>query len=698
MSEMMRGQPVQTAQPYLIEESGARTVVRYALPWALGIIVLLAGWIAHRAWGEGPALPWITAALAIATLVLTWLGWREAQTRHLGPTGRAHVAGTIGATGLWLLLATVLGPFTRGVIDSWGLLAVCMAVSWNVRCALQRTKGSTRSDDDGPTTPRKAGKALLASLGLHGEDLKATEVNEHRIGGRLLLTSGNNTVDDATKKAPQLATALGIPKSGVRFVEDPNNAAEADFSFTLRDVLTKATPWPGATSVGGTVFDPIPMGLYETGERFVKTVADKAGAKHELIQGTTGSGKSSGERVEMCELMTRREVALIIVDTEKGTQSFGAAAAGLAWFITDPKTAERFFKRLKRVIKQRASYLGAHGLDAWQPGCGLTFLVVQIEEASNLFAEIGDEQVELLVKAARSAGISIKVSLQRPDHTQISTTLRAQLGTISCYGMSQDDPVCLLPEAVLDAGASPQRWGDRQPGCCYVSGTGITVGKASTPLRTYEITPDVLRAHAEKYGPHMDPIDGFTIQAFGELWANRVPPTELVARLNAQALRAAGMPTQVEGKVVDASDLDDEEIEEENDVDSDDEMDEVGELTPEEMGVNIKDDDPDGTSIDDPIESLGHEIVFREPAQEVSPDEARAVVADRIAEFEEAGKDTIRVPDFADLVVERFRSRAWFRKELLRLVKEVGRLVDEGDGEFRIVPVDPSGDDQESAA
>jgi hypothetical protein len=436
----------------------------------------------------------------------------------------------------------------------------------------------------------------------------------------------------------------------------------------------------------------MPMGLYETGKRLVKILADGAGAKHELTQGASGAGKSSGTRIEVCELMTRRQVAAIMIDTKKGTQAFGPAAPGLAWFITDDATAEKVLRRLQKfVIPARTSYLGAKGLDAWRPGCGLTFLVVYIEEASGLFAEIGDDEVTEISKAARSAGITLKISLQRPDYTQMSTTLRGQLGSITCYGMASDDPVCMLPEAVQDAGADPQRWGDRMPGCCYVSGTGISVGDASTPARTYDITPAQLKEHAELYGPRMDPIDGVTIKAFGELWAKRIPPVDLVKQLNEEALRSAGEPVgQIESDVVEA-----ELVDEENEkTEADDEPEETGSLTPEEMGVTTFDDDPDDTvSIDDPIEPLGTEMTFGEAKSEVSVADARAAVAECIRGFELAGRDTIRVPDFSDLIIELPRSRAWYRKELKRLV-QLGRLKDDGGGEFTIVPdVDISADD-----
>jgi hypothetical protein len=657
-------------------------LVRHVVPWFLLLLVLAAGLISHVSWGGAAALPWITAAITPAVGGLTWLAWTVCRVRHVGPAGRAHVAGTVAAAGLWFLGATVAGPLSHPVLDLWGLVGTFLAVSWNLRLVLHRSR---REEDDEPNTPRRAGRALMASLGIRGAELRPEHVDPNRVSGTLALT-GEHTVEDVQKRAHQLAAALEIPRSGVRFTEDPDNAGRADFCLTMRDMLKVSTPWPGPSAVGGTVFDPIPMGLYETGEVLCKTIANKSGAKHELQQGTTGAGKSSGTGVELCELMPRREVALIVVDTVKGIQGFGPAAPGLALFVIDERRAKRFMKRLLPVIKARTDYLGAKKLREWVPGCGLTFLVIQLEEAGILLEELGKEVTDAL-KAARSAGISLKVSLQRPSHDEIPTTARAQLGSVSCYGMAADDPVCLLPDAVQDAGADPRRWGDRQPGCLYFAGTGVTVAQAATPARTYDLTVDVMGQVAERFGPQMDPIDSVTTRALGDLWTDRIPPVEVVARATAQAL--GGLPAAPaspvgelpgRGDQADGGDL------------------AVTGMSPEEMGVSTPDPDPEVTgSIDDGMESVGVDFAFGKPPSEVSPGQAREAVAGRLAEIEGAGRDTVRVPDFSDLVRAGLRSRGWFRKELLRLVA-VGRLVDEGDGEFRIVPGRDVPDDAARAA
>src|SRR5699024_9945960 len=390
--------------------------------------------------------------------------------------------------------------------------------------ALRKPDNKTNNEQK---TPSHHGKNLLDSLGVKGAGFTPTEIEPSRVAGEIEM-DGSSTSEDVQKKSHHMAAALGVPKAGVRITPDDSNAGKAELSVALHDVLGSSTPWPGPAHPGGTPFDPVPIGMYETGKVATKTVANEAGAKHEIQQGITGSGKSEGSGVELAELMSRRETAIIVIDTVKGIQSFGEAADGLHGLITDVQLGHPIIKRPKHVIKSRTDYLGAHGYKAWKPGCGLTFLLLQIEEAPIFLEDLDGDELKAVAKAARSAGISLKISLQRPSFDELDTTTRSQFGGVACYGMASDDGVCLLPDAVQDAGADPRQWGDRQPGCLYLSGAGISTALAATPLRTYVREGTAMSRIAAHYGPQMDPIDAITRQAFGGLWDKIPNPREHV--------------------------------------------------------------------------------------------------------------------------------------------------------------------------
>src|SRR5699024_3886605 len=101
--------------------------------------------------------------------------------------------------------------------------------------------------------------------------------------------------------------------------------------------------------------------------------------------------------------------------------------------ITDVQLGHQIIKTLKHVIKARTDYLGARGYKAWAPGCGLSFLVLQIEEASIFLEDLDPDEIKAVAKAARSAGLALKLSLQRPSHDELDTTARSQFGGVACY-------------------------------------------------------------------------------------------------------------------------------------------------------------------------------------------------------------------------------------------------------------------------
>lgn len=675
---------MRSTQPLLYqqqEDSGdlSGVWVRLVAPAAVNVALLAAGAATHRLWGDSPGLPWVTAVMAPMVACLVWMTWALCRNRSSEVT-RWHAAVSTGLAGVWLLVATVTGPTAPVVLDAWLLVGMGLAVSWSIRLMVKA--GRRDQAEAGDLTPRKAAKALMHSLGLDAE-LRPDRITPHQISGQLELTTGRTTVEQVQKAAPMLATAAGLPPGGVRISGDPNNAARAEFSFTLRDVLSNPIPWPGPSAVGGTVFDPVPMGLYDDGAVAMKTLADHAGAKHELVQGTTGSGKSSGAMVNICELIPRREVSIFVVDAAKGIQTFREAAPGLALFLTTNAAAQKFMRRFMTVIKARTEYLGAHGYKEWRPGCGLNFLEVLIEEAGVLFTVLPDEDLKNVAKTARSAGIRITASLQRPSHDEIDTTMRAQFNTISCFGMAADDSVCLLPDVVLEAGADPEQWGDRQPGCAYITGTNISVARAATPLRHFKVEPDQMAAVAAHYGPLMTPLDAVTARALGDVWSKRIPPMQVVADATA---RAVGGPVTSPRPAALTSD---------QDQDQEDRVEDAT-VSPDEMELSVEDPAPDlDVDPDDELEPLVEDLrIGGDPVAEVPTGEARALVAARIAELEAAGRGELRVPDLSDLVQARIRSRGWFHKELQRLVK-VGRLeVRDSDaaGVYRIVPLDQAGD------
>lgn len=653
----------------------------WAALWPLGLGCYLL-------WGHSTGLPWVTILETATFIALTWLVGFIAHTRHhRKPLDVGHSMVTMILASMFIVSATIAAPWAHPLVDLWVFLGLATAISWCLRAVMERR--DKQAHQAGQPSRRGAAMAFLKSHGLDVE-AKVIEATPERIDVAIDTTDSEDQLlpADVAEHSKHLAASLGVPAGGVTVLEDPDHAGRGLMRIVKRDLLRTPMPWPGPSAPGGTPFDPVVQGVYQDGLVAAKIVADEAGCKHQLTVGMSGSGKSNGARVEIAELVTRREVFPIVVDTVKRTQTFGPLAEALGMFIIDVPTARKFVKRLRRVIAGRTSYLGARDLDAWEPGCGLSFLPIQLEEYSEL--DVSEAEVQATAKAARAAGIRLILSLQRAQHTQMDTTTRAQLGQSQTYGCSDDFGDDAIPEEVINSGADPRRWRDEMPGCNYLIAKGIPVRQRATPLRDYEMTVPQLRAHAAEWGPRMMPLDPVTAKLFGDLWTSMVPPVEVVRQANEAALNA-GVPAPVLKPA--AARVEEEPV--------DDDVDELDDDMPtdEELGVTTEDPLP-GVAVDvsEELPRLERDIPFgpalsvaRGPMTEVETEDARRVVADRIAELEREGLEEIRPTDFAAWYTSepKLRSRAWFRKELQRLV-ELGRLAfDDDDKVYRILP-DPN--------
>lgn len=677
------------------DRATAATVSRNIdLLWPVGAWAALwpTGLACYLLWGHSAGLPWVTILETITFVALTWLVGFIAHTRHhRKPLDVGHSMVTMILASMFIVSATIAAPWTHPLVDLWAFLGLATAASWSLRAVMERR--DKQAHQAGQPSRRGAAAAFLKSHGLDVE-AKVIEATPERIDVAIDTTDSEDQLlpADVAEHSKHLAASLGVPANGVTVIEDPDHAGKGMMRIVKRDLLRTPMSWPGPSAPGGSVFEPVVQGVYQDGLVAAKIVADESGVRHQLWVGMSGSGKSNGSLVEHCELATRREVFPIVVDTVKQTQTFGPLAAALGMFIIDTPTARKLIKRLPRVIAGRTSYLGAKSLRNWEPGCGLSFVTVQLEEYSEL--DVSEQAVQAMAKAARSAGMRLNLSLQRAQHTQVDTTTRAQLGQSQTYGCSDDFGDDAIPEEVLNSGADPRRWRDEMPGCNYLIAKGIPARQKATPLRDYEVTVSQLRAHAAEWGPRMMPLDPITAKLFGDLWTSMPTPAEVVRQANEAALDVASAPIPQDVRPTRAQEepVDDEDLE----YDENDDM-----PTDEELGVTTEDPLP-GVDVDANAElpplGDGQNITFgpalqvaRGPMTEADTEEARRVVADRIAELEREGLEEIRPTDFAAWYTSepKLRSRAWFRKELQRLV-EAGRLAfDDDDKTYRILP-DPN--------
>jgi hypothetical protein len=228
-------------------------------------------------------------------------------------------------------------------------------------------------------------------------------------------------------------------------------------------------------------------------------------ATHVQVNGMSGAGKSAFFKQSATEILTRRDVVLIVLDPSKGDQTVRFLHGSPAHVVTDMARCKKLLKKLPQAITEQASQLGKWGFDEWVPeaftGHGMPYVVIWVEEATKLLQSV--DKFDTIAQEARSAGISLVLSQQKSTFRQMSTDVRSQLGAAICFGVKEpEDAGYSLSDVTLEAGASPWRWGNRMPGSLYLEAPGVPEERFATPARTYRSSDSALTAsiaeHAEQ--------------------------------------------------------------------------------------------------------------------------------------------------------------------------------------------------------
>src|SRR6185437_5265114 len=106
--------------------------------------------------------------------------------------------------------------------------------------------------------------------------------------------TGGTTVDDVQSVRKPLAAILGVPANGVRIAEDPDNAGAADMTLVRKNMLRELVKYEEPSRLGGSIMEPLRLGVYEDGQVVEFTQRAANGDIHMLVVGMTGSGKTTG--------------------------------------------------------------------------------------------------------------------------------------------------------------------------------------------------------------------------------------------------------------------------------------------------------------------------------------------------------------------------------------------------------------------
>ncbi|NAS21973.1 hypothetical protein GT755_09780 [Herbidospora sp. NEAU-GS84] len=505
-------QLVQDASMERLAAAAASKVGVLVPPWLiLGGEAAMAA-ISHALWGEAPAVTWAAMASTLGTTVLTGLTWAITHQRRM--IGRLHATLTTAAAGGWFTTVTVTGLDTPVVTGALFFGGGALALSWNIRTVIRSGPGS--EDGDGGDTLARLFSRRRDEAGLKGARVRTTEVTDHKVKGKMQLPPGEKTADDAIKAADRLESGMQLPPGSVTIARDDDRADQAVITVSDPRAIRKPIPWPGPSHPGASVDKPLRIGLYQDGDdvlyRFV--------GHHLQIMGMTGSGKSIGGAWNIIgELITRKDVAVFSIDLSKDDQTMGPLREGLHRFETTKAGAVDLIRAMHKAIPARTKWLAERGYSNWEPGCGLTYWFLHVEELPKLVGELGGEDEDRLgeiLKEIRSAGGGVILSLQRADYTQIPTLFRSQMAKM-CFGLSDPDDVKYGTSArQRKADVEPHEWEDHHPGMAYLDGKSVRNTHYAMPLRTYSWGRNsaearaAMQAHAASFPAAGKKVDPFT--------------------------------------------------------------------------------------------------------------------------------------------------------------------------------------------
>lgn len=397
----------------------------------------------------------------------------------------------------WLRIvdaATV--PGWAAVLYLFGALCVTL-VWWLPRLDAFRSSTAAEGEDNG------TGK--LKDL-LRGAKLRINEAKVDEYAVEIPVDHEGVPVAQIRQALPALDETPGVIR-GRSSVSGSEIGGRSTLRFVHTDPHNEWKKWPGLSHPGGTYTDPIRTSYYSTGEvqwySFVKTpegyqskVAPGFKNTNDTFkggQGATGSGKSGGSALETGEVLSRRDVAVVYVDTAKLMQNAGWCLEFCSLAAGSKPASRSLFNALRKLGEHRARKLGEAGVRNFTSEAALRLgrpWVHIYADEFDVAAQSAD--LEWLATKGRSLGFRISYTLPRAVGDKLSTDVRAATGMWEQYGITQDyDKGFVLSAETMEAGANPEAFGVSRPGVHYLDRcSAIKPAMWAVDCRTYMTDED----------------------------------------------------------------------------------------------------------------------------------------------------------------------------------------------------------------
>lgn len=241
-----------------------------------------------------------------------------------------------------------------------------------------------------------------------------------------IITTATMSSSEFARRAERIRDYAGPRIMRVHVIADPHRGGRVYLRFVTKDMTAEAlTDWPALETDPGTtsITDGILVGRDSTGNPVRLDVVNDA----IFVAGQRGTGKSGLLQIIVAAAELAADADPIPCDLKDGAE-FWMHRDKVTLYADNPTDAERIIDYLLAERPKRSKALTALGKRKWEPGCGLPFLLLVVDEVAELPKGDDSAQSKLtkLVRLGRAQGIGCVLATQRPSADWIDTSLRAQ--------------------------------------------------------------------------------------------------------------------------------------------------------------------------------------------------------------------------------------------------------------------------------
>lgn len=255
----------------------------------------------------------------------------------------------------------------------------------------------------------------------------------------IALDRGVHVTADAIAATGKILSAYGAAPGEVYIDAHPSRKQDQAMLVVLTtNPLRAKNLWTGPTLDKATGISVI--GPYADGAQTRYRWWSDIGPIHDLIAGTSGSGKSGLVNQLLAEERHSGFMTSVFIDPQQG-QSAPDWPQNVHRFAGDAETGTELLQAVEQAMYARNEFLAnrewvdgkgrrRRGVNKWTLGCGLPLMVVTIEEAHAVLDDpVAAQSVERIAKMARKCGIKLRLIVQDPSVGQLgnSRVLRSQL-------------------------------------------------------------------------------------------------------------------------------------------------------------------------------------------------------------------------------------------------------------------------------